>query len=136
MDPNTQTNDEAQISDKVSQSCGKVLAESLPIGISGIDIVVSDSNSEISFTVDGDRSVLFTGVGNRHDSQFNTYARTFSTFYNPGYDEYSISFYPNRSFFPANINALPIIACIGVIVFLLLVEILFGAYGHYLENVN
>mmetsp|Transcript_10354 Transcript_10354/g.14253 ORF Transcript_10354/g.14253 Transcript_10354/m.14253 type:complete len:791 (+) Transcript_10354:1774-4146(+) len=119
---------------KVSQSWREVLAKSMPVGVKGVDIVVSDSHSEISFTAHGDTSVLFTGIGNLHDSQYKSFARTFPTFYNPGYGDYSISFYPNRSFFPANTNVLPIVACIGVIIFLLLIEILFGAYGHYLER--
>ena len=112
-----------------------VIGKAVPSNTRGIDFVLSDGVKTFTFTILSDGTVGLVGSGgDLHDSNFNSYRRTYFPFVNRGYSEYSIVYYPNASYFPSYLKVGPIIGCVAVMVLILLLACLFGSYNHYKDR--
>jgi len=108
-----------------------LLAQSVPSGVQGIDIVVKDGLKQFTFSVARDRSVRLKGggSGDLHDPALEQYGRSYSGFLNPAYNGYNVVFYPNADYFPTNPQLQPALGCVGTSVLLLLLASLYWAFS-------
>ncbi len=75
-----------------------------------MDIVVTTDSTTFSFNID-EGEVIFTGVGDHHNSQFSKYARTRELFTEHNiatFASYKLTFYPRREFFHEYETNIPI----------------------------
>eukprot|EP00597_Dinobryon_sp_UTEXLB2267_P013059 CAMPEP_0170121920 /NCGR_PEP_ID=MMETSP0020_2-20130122/16266_1 /TAXON_ID=98059 /ORGANISM="Dinobryon sp., Strain UTEXLB2267" /LENGTH=807 /DNA_ID=CAMNT_0010352549 /DNA_START=341 /DNA_END=2764 /DNA_ORIENTATION=- len=113
---------------RIVQNWDTVLSQAIPSKAKGIDFVISDSVKQYTFTINGERTVALKGAGDVHDKSYDNYRRTYSAFQNMGYSSYSVVYYPNSDYFPAILVIGPIVGCAVIMVLILLVAFLVGAY--------
>ena len=120
----------------IIQNWDTVLTEAIPSNAQGIDFVLSDGSQTFTYTIpQGGGMVQLIGAGGDfHDPAYNSYRRTYSSFSNSGYSAYTVTYYPNSSYFPYFLKVGPVLGCILTIVLILLMAGLFALYNYYKDG--
>jgi len=111
-----------------------VLELAVPANANGIDIVISDGNTRVTYSVFKGRSIHYLGQGDLCDPQYDSYRYEFTAPIQSGYELYTFVVCPRKEYFSSELLFAPVSSGIFTILLILFVATIIGIHNNNLQR--
>lgn len=122
----------------VATSWLEMFNQIFPEVVSGVDVVVENSEGSVYTYTFEDGKPKMRGKGDHHDRQFDSYERRCDVVRNvdhaPDSTTYTLTFYPREEFFEDNSTDIPLHGTLAVVFVMLVTTVIFIVHDYFLKS--